>query len=65
MSSEEYLQYLLLAQDKGLVIFTVDYATEPENIETVNIVSRGLGFIPFVSTRALDQFVEPIVWVEP
>ncbi len=65
MSSEEYLRDLLLARDKGLVIFTVDYATEPENIETVYRVARSLGFIPFVSARALDQYIEPIVWVEP
>jgi len=59
MSSEEYLSYLSLAQSKGLPIFTVDYALEEENIAWVYETSRSLGYIPFVSNRALDQYVEP------
>jgi len=59
MSSEEYLEYLSLAQDKGIPIFTVDYALDEENIAWVYETSRALGFVPFVSNRALDQYVEP------
>jgi cysteinyl-tRNA synthetase len=60
VSSEEYLEQLALAQDKGLVIFTVDYALEQENIDWVYRTSRELGFIPFVSNRMLDRFLEPV-----
>ncbi len=59
VSSEEYLYYLRLAQEKGIPIFTVDYALEEENIAWVYETSRTLGFVPFVGNRALDQFIEP------
>jgi cysteinyl-tRNA synthetase len=57
VSSEEYLRDLQLAQSKGVLIFTVDYALEPENVAWVYETSRRLGFVPFVGGRALDQFV--------
>ena len=60
VSSEEYLRYLALAQRKGVPIFTVDYALEPENVAWVYETSRALGFVPFVSNRALDRYVEPV-----
>jgi len=60
VSTEEYLHYLTLAQHKGTLIFTVDYALDPENVAWVHETSRALGFIPFVSNRALDRYVEPI-----
>jgi cysteinyl-tRNA synthetase len=59
VSSEEYLRDLQAAHDLGLVIFTVDYAQDPENVAWVYHTSRELGFVPFVSTRPLDQFVPP------
>lgn len=59
MSSEEYLYYLTLGQNEGLTIFTVDYALEPDNIAWIYETSRNLGFIPFVSNRALNKYVEP------
>jgi len=59
MSSEEYLQDLMLAKNKGLLILTVDYALEPENVTWVYETSRGLGFVPFVGSRALDQYIAP------
>ncbi|MFQ5501671.1 MAG: hypothetical protein ACE5EQ_05145, partial [Phycisphaerae bacterium] len=59
VSSEEYLRDLRLAQSKGLVIFTVDYTLDPDNVAWVYETSRGLGFIPFVGSRALDRFVIP------
>ncbi len=58
MSSEEYLRDLKRAQDKGLIIFTVDYALEAENIEWIYETSRAHGFVPFVGGRALDRYVE-------
>lgn len=60
VSSEEYLHDLILAQDKGVIIFTVDYALEPANIAWVVGTARNLGFIPFVGSRALDRYVKPI-----
>lgn len=59
VSSQEYLRDLQAARNWGLTIFTVDYALQPENVARVYRTSRELGFIPFVSNRALDQFVEP------
>jgi endo-alpha-1,4-polygalactosaminidase (GH114 family) len=59
VSSEEYLSYLIPAHDKGELIFTVDYASEPENVAWVYQTSRALGFVPFVGNRALDRFVDP------
>jgi cysteinyl-tRNA synthetase len=60
VSSEEYLYYLTLAQRKGIPIFTVDYALGPENVSWVYETSRTLGFVPFVSNRALDRYLEPV-----
>ena len=58
-SSEEYLHYLAIAKDKGKIIFTVDYALKSENIAWVYNMSRALGFVSFVSNRALDRYIEP------
>jgi endo-alpha-1,4-polygalactosaminidase (GH114 family) len=60
VSSEEYLYYLALAQNKGLPVFTVDYALDPENVAWIHRTSRGLGFVPFVSSWALDRYLEPV-----
>jgi cysteinyl-tRNA synthetase len=60
VSSEEYLHYLTLARDKGEIIFTVDYALEPDNVAWIYETSRALGFVPFTSNRALDRYVEPV-----
>jgi cysteinyl-tRNA synthetase, unknown class len=60
VSSEEYLRDLNLAQEKGLPIFTVDYALEPENIAWVYATSRNLDFVPFVGNRALNSYLEPV-----
>jgi cysteinyl-tRNA synthetase len=59
VSSEEYLRYLALAQQKGVPIFTVDYALDPANVAWVYETSRALGFVPFVGNRALDRYVDP------
>jgi endo-alpha-1,4-polygalactosaminidase (GH114 family) len=60
VSSEEYLDDLKIAQQKELPVFTVDYALQPENVAWVYQTARGLGFIPFVSNRGLDRYVEPL-----
>ena len=60
VSSEEYLKYLTFARNKGKVIFTVDYALEPENVKWVYATSRALGFIPFVSERELRTYFDPV-----
>jgi cysteinyl-tRNA synthetase, unknown class len=59
VSTEWYLDDLTYAQDAGLPIFTVDYAVQPENIAQVYATSRGYGFVPFVSRRALDVYLPP------
>jgi cysteinyl-tRNA synthetase len=59
VSSEEYLFYLDQAQKAGLVVFTVDYALDPDNVSWIHETSRGLGFVPFVGSRALDGYVPP------
>ena len=60
VSSEWYIDDLQVAQDKGLIIFTVDYALEADNIAFVYATSRDLGFVPFVSNRGLDTYVAPM-----
>ena len=55
----EYLGFLTLAQSKGEISFTVDYALDPENAASVYETSRAMGFVPFVGNRALDRYVEP------
>jgi cysteinyl-tRNA synthetase len=60
VSSEEYLYYLNIARQKGLPVFTVDYALKTENVTWVYRTSRGLGFIPFVSNRGLDIYLPPV-----
>ena len=60
VSTEEYLHYLGLAHSKGMLIFTVDYALDAENVAWVYETSRDLGFVPFVSNRDLDRYVEPV-----
>jgi cysteinyl-tRNA synthetase len=59
VSSEEYLDYLRFAQSRRLIIFTVDYALEADNVAWVYQEARSLGFIPFVGNRALDRYLEP------
>ncbi len=59
VSSEGYIEDLTYAQSQGLVIFTVDYALQPENIDWVYATSRSYGFVPFVGNRNLDRFIPP------
>jgi cysteinyl-tRNA synthetase len=59
VSSESYIKDLLTAQNKGLEIFTIDYALDADNIAWVYETSRSLGFHPFVSNRNLDRYVPP------
>jgi cysteinyl-tRNA synthetase len=59
-SSEAYLHDLIFARDKGMLIFTADYCLAPENVARVYETSRGLGFVPFAGSRALDHYVEPV-----
>jgi len=57
VSSEWYLSYLIPLQESGLLVFTVDYAEDPDNVAWVLAESHNLGFVPFVGNRALDRFV--------
>jgi len=60
VSSEWYLDYLTLALDKGIIIFTVDYALDPANVDWIYRTSRELGFVPFVGERNLSTYFEPV-----
>ncbi len=60
VSSEMYVEDLTNAHDKCEVIFTIDYATTKNNINTVYSTSRNLGFKPFISVRNLDMYVVPV-----
>ena len=58
-ASEEYLVHLDLAAEKGLKVFTVDYAEKTINKINIYNESKAHGFIPFISIKNLDVFVEP------
>jgi len=58
-STEEYLSLLQLASSRGLPILTVDYAVDPVNVAAVYGEARRLGWIPYVTNRALDTFYPP------
>jgi cysteinyl-tRNA synthetase len=59
VSSEEYLEYLGAVSADGLPVLTVDYAADAENVQFVLETSRAHGFVPFIGTRLLDEFVPP------
>jgi cysteinyl-tRNA synthetase len=56
-STEHYLQQLAVAKARGKVVLTVDYAIKAENVERIYAASRALGYVPFVGSRALDQYL--------
>ncbi len=60
ISSEELLFFVKIAQEKGIPIFTADYALQPENVAWIYKTSREHGFIPFVGNRGLDRFFESV-----
>jgi cysteinyl-tRNA synthetase len=60
VSSEHYLRQLAVAQARGKVVLTVDYALRPDNVARVYRASRSLGYVPFVGSRALDQYLPPV-----
>lgn len=59
VSSEEYLLSLDAIRAMGVPVLTVDYATTQVNVDFVLEISREHGFVPFVGTRLLDEFVPP------
>ena len=59
VSSEEYLISLDAVRAAGLPVLTVDYAADPANVQFVLETSRARGFLPFVGTRLLDEYVPP------
>jgi endo-alpha-1,4-polygalactosaminidase (GH114 family) len=61
VSSEGYISDLTLAREKGTIVFTIDYALEPDNVAFVFETSRALGFVPFASNRALNLFFPAMV----
>jgi cysteinyl-tRNA synthetase len=59
VSSEEYLDQLDVIAAAGLPVLTVDYASEPQNVTFVLENSRAHGFVPFVGTRLLNEYIAP------
>jgi len=59
VSSAEYIRDLQVAQAQGLRVFTVDYAVLPQNISRARKLAHQHGVLPFVGTRALDEFWLP------
>ncbi len=59
VSSQGYLEDLEAVAAAGLVVFTVDYATEADHVRFVLDESRDRGFVPFVGVRSLDRFEPP------
>lgn len=57
-STAYYLQRLEPFVAAGMPVFTVDYATEPENVEKAYAEARTHGFRPYVTTRQLDRLTE-------
>ncbi len=57
VSTESYLYYLNMATEKNIPVFTVDYAVQQNNIDSVYMDSKALGYIPFVGQRALANFI--------
>ncbi|MHC4973890.1 MAG: endo alpha-1,4 polygalactosaminidase [Planctomycetota bacterium] len=46
---------LQACRDRGLPVFTLDYAADPTNARRARAVSVGLGCVPFVSRTPLDR----------
>jgi cysteinyl-tRNA synthetase len=46
---------LQACRDRGLPVFTLDYAADPENASRARERSTGLGFVAFVSRTPLDR----------
>jgi cysteinyl-tRNA synthetase len=59
VSTEHYLRQLAVAKARGKVVLTVDYALEQSNVARAMESARALGYVPFVSSRALDTYVPP------
>lgn len=51
---ESHLDLFLAA---GQLVLTIDYATTPRHIDDAYAKSRAKGYVPFVTTRALDELV--------
>lgn len=45
----------------GIPVFTLDYASTPENVERAERTSREHGFVPFVSRTPLDRLPDRVV----
>jgi len=46
---------LQACRDRGLPVFTLDYAADPGNASRARARSAGLGFVPFISRTPLDR----------
>jgi cysteinyl-tRNA synthetase len=54
------LRQYAAAHARGKAVLTVDYAVRPDNVARAYQASRALGYVPFVGSRALDQYVPPV-----
>lgn len=53
------------ARERGLAVFTLDYALEPEHAEMAAATSRRHGFVPCVTHTPLDRLPEPLSPASP
>ena len=49
--------YLDIYKNAGKLVLTIDYATTPAHIDEAYARSRAKGYVPFVTTRNLDQTI--------
>jgi cysteinyl-tRNA synthetase len=64
-STAELGRRLAVFVQRGVPVFTIDYARRPENIARAEVTSRGLGLVPFVSRTPLDRLPEHVFEAAP
>ena len=58
-STESLCQRLRAATDRGLAVFTLDYALQPDHVAQAEHTSRQHGFVPYVTQTPLDHLATP------
>jgi cysteinyl-tRNA synthetase len=59
-AQEEYVvPRLSLARERGLAVFHIEYALQPQNVSEVVRRSHALGFHPFLAARSLADLPQP------
>ena len=53
----ELEHHLDVIRDAGKLVLTIDYATEPAQVQLVYYRARAKGYVPFTTVRGLDRLV--------